>query len=227
MDRHFCHHLRSPIRVSAERLTLVAGVGLLAIAVSPRVGDAAESSLTAHMVQHVVLLQIAPLLIVIGWPIAWQVGLTWNTERRWVVLSWLAGVAAMTLWYAPPVFEWMMRTPLHHATAQSTLVLAGLLFWCPVFSRRTDHRPQPRLAIGYLFTACVANTLAVASIAFATPGGYGGHAASAFDQQIAGLIMWLPCCVVYVAAIMTTLARWYGGGADGDDNRSGMAPSKA
>lgn len=209
-------------------MALVGGAGLLAVAVCPPLRAAAETSLTAHMVQHLLLLQIAPLFIVRGWPV--EDGAADSGRRagpRVVVASWIGGVAAMTLWYAPPLFEWMMRSPLHHAVAQATLVLAGLLFWSPVFSRRANRRIAAGPAIAYLFTACVASTVAGASIAFAAPGLYGGHTGSAFDQQIAGLVMWLPCCVVYVAAIMTTLARWYGGGGEADDKRSRVAPSEA
>jgi putative membrane protein len=228
MDRHFRHHLRPPIRVGAERLALLGGVGLLAVAVTPMMRAVAETSLTAHMVQHVVLLQIAPLLIVCGWPITdARRDSRGRARTRLVVVAWIVGVAAMTLWYAPPLFAWMMRSPLHHAVAQVTLVVAGILFWSPIFSRCTHRRLPAGLAIAYLFTACLTSTLAGASIAFAAPALYGDHVASAFDQQIAGLIMWLPCCVVYVAAIMTTLARWYGGGDEIDDRRPSMAPSQA
>jgi putative membrane protein len=228
MDCHIRDHLHPPIRVSGERVALLGGAGLLAMAMSPGGRAAADASLTAHMVQHVLLLQIVPLLIVSGWPIKEdRRDSTCTSGGRLALVAWFAGVCAMTLWYAPPLFEWMMRSPLHHAAAQATLVLAGLLFWSPVFARRANRRLPAGPAVAYLFTACVASTLAGASIAFAAPGLYGGHATSAFDQQIAGLVMWLPCCVVYVAAIMTTLARWYGGDSEGDDKRTRVAPSEA
>ena len=206
---------------------LVGGLGLLGIALAPPVSGAAETSLTVHMVQHIVLLQVAPLLIVNGSRITERGRrFAWCASRGGVLLAWVAGVAATTVWFATPLFAWMMRSALNHGAAQATLVAAGLLFWSPVFSRCRDYRLPAGAAIAYLFAACVASTVTGASIAFAAPGLYGHHAASALDQQIAGLVMWLPCCVVYVLAVMTTLARWYGGVDDGDE-RSRVASSEA
>jgi putative membrane protein len=216
--------------MSVERFGLLAGVGLITLALTPPIGNAAEIFMTVHMVQHLVLLQIAPLLLVSGWAgpdTGSTAHLRWWGARHRVAVSWVAGVAAMTFWYAPPLFEWMMNNPLHHRAAQATLVFAGLLFWSPVVSRSADRRLAPGPTIAYLFTACLASTLTGASIAFAAPGLYRGHAASARDQQIAGLVMWLPCCVVYVGAITTTLARWYGGADDVGDERPRVAPSEA
>jgi cytochrome c oxidase assembly factor CtaG len=95
-----------------------------------------------------------------------------------------------------------------------SLVASGLVFWLPVFSPAPDGRLQAGAAIAYMFAACLASTIAGASIAFAGPGLFPGHVASPADQQAAGLVMWMPCCTVYVAAIMATLADWYGGAHD-------------
>lgn len=194
-------------------LRLIGGMILVAAAVSPPASQTARMFLTAHMIQHVVLLQLAPLLLLTGVP------RTRRPSRRAgsavaAIACWAVGVAAMTLWYTPPLFAWMMRTPGHHAAVQASLVGSGLLFWLPVFSPRPDARLQPGPAIAYMFTACLASTIAGASIAFAGRGLFPGHVMSLLDQQAAGLVMWVPCCTVYVAAIMATLAEWYGGTRD-------------
>ncbi len=203
------------------RLRLVGGLALLGAAASPPVSRAAGTFLTVHMIQHVLLLQLAPLLVLTGVHPA-------RSRRRPVssaraIACWAAGVSAMTLWYTPPLFAWMASAPVHHALVQASLVVAGLLFWSPVFSPRPGARLQAGPAIGYMFTACVASTIAGASIAFAGPGLFPGHVTSLLDQQVAGLVMWVPCCTVYVVAIMATLAHWYGG--TGDDQR--MAHTEA
>jgi putative membrane protein len=207
------NRLRSPVRLSGSRLRLTGGLVLLGAAVSPPMARATGMFLTAHMIQHVVLLQLAPLLAVTG------LRMTESVERRPIssaraIACWAAGVGAMTLWYTPTLFAWMMKTPLHHATVQASLVITGLLFWLPVFSDHAGARLQAGPAIAYLFTACAAGTIAGASMAFASPGLFPGHVMSPLDQQLAGLMMWVPCCTVYVGAIMATLAHWYGGTDD-------------
>jgi cytochrome c oxidase assembly factor CtaG len=209
MDRDLRNRLRAPVRLNGASLRLTGGIALLAAAVSPPVSRAAHMFLTAHMVQHVSLLQLAPLLVVTGMRPA-RSGERESISLPGAMGCWAAGVAAMTLWYTPPLFAWMMDAPLHHAIVQASLVAAGGLFWWPVFSPRRSTRLRPGMAIAYLFTGCLASTLAGASIAFAGPGFFPGHVYSLLDQQVAGLIMWVPCCTVYLSAIMAILARWYG-----------------
>jgi cytochrome c oxidase assembly factor CtaG len=204
------NRLRAPVRLSGPRLRLTGGIVLVGAALSPPMSRATGMFLTAHMVQHVILLQLAPLLILTGLPTPAQVWRAPISPSR-AIACWAAGVSAMTLWYTPVLFAWMMRTPLHHSIVQASLVATGLLFWLPVFSDRAGARLQTGPAIGYLFTACVAGTIAGAAMAFARPGLFAGHMMSPLDQQLAGLVMWVPCCTVYVGAIMATLAHWYGG----------------
>jgi cytochrome c oxidase assembly factor CtaG len=187
-------------------LAIAAGLALAATAFTPAIAAAAHTSLTAHMIRHLLLLQIAPLLLMAGWRPRGAPG----TAASRAALGWICGVTAMTIWLAPPLFHWMMAASAHLVFADTTLILSGALFWRPVFSSR-ERRLSPAAVIAYLFTACLASTIAGVAIAFAAPGLYAMGAASAADQQLAGLVMWMPCCGVYVAVIMATLGRWYGG----------------
>ena len=87
-------------------------------------------------------------------------------------------------------------------------------------------KPAPHAA-AYLFAACLACTSLGIAIAFAPSLLYPAYAhpvdvdsilplirqgwgiSPLIDQQIGGLLMWAPACLVYVAAIMAMLARWY------------------
>jgi cytochrome c oxidase assembly factor CtaG len=176
------------------------------------------------MIRHLLLLQVGPLLVVTGLPISSAARSSDPDERRGSrpVLpgfSWIVGLAAMTIWFAPPLFAWMMSGGWHHALVELSLVAAGIAFWWPVFGPRRGDRVNTAGAIAYLFSACLGSTIAGASIAFAAPGLYPGHVSSHADQQLAGLVMWVPCCVVYLSAIVTALARWYSG-ADNDSGRN-------
>jgi cytochrome c oxidase assembly factor CtaG len=200
--------------VTATRVRTTVGLLVIAVAAARGVSVPAHMFLTAHMIQHVLLLQVGPLLVVSGMsrPRGSTASRSWSPLHA--ALFWIVGVAAMTLWYLPPAFAWMVGTEGHHAMAKATLVAAGLLFWRPVFAPRSRSHLEPGLAIAYMFIACVASTLSGASIAFAAHDVFGDHAASMLDQQVAGLVMWVPCCLVYVVATMAMLARWYGGTSD-------------
>jgi cytochrome c oxidase assembly factor CtaG len=104
----------------------------------------------------------------------------------------------------------------------------GAAFWWPILSPRTEHRLPDLTAVAYLFTACVACTVLGVSIAFSpvTVCSAYGHATDplgalplvrgawgltpAVDQQIGGLLMWVPGCTTYTAAILGVVARFYG-----------------
>src|SRR5262249_79460 len=105
------------------------------------------------------------------------------------------------------------------------LVVMGILFWWLVLAPREEQRLSPPVAIVYLFTACTACsvlgiilTFSPVSIcpAYQQPvdrlgilgtirGDWG--LTSDRDQQIGGLLMWVPMCAIYAAAILAQRAR--------------------
>src|SRR4029077_1989995 len=108
-----------------------------------------------------------------------------------------------------------------------SLVLVGCLFWCKVIAPRKEQRISPPAAIVYLFTACTACSVLGIILTFAPVsicpvyqqpvdrlgilstirGNWG--LTSDRDQQIGGLLMWVPMCLIYLAAILAQLARWH------------------
>lgn len=216
MDRDLRRRVRPAVHLNPLTRGAI-GVALTAAAVSPGGVSIADRSLTGHVVQHVLLLQIAPLLIVSGVPHAaisrlarGRVGRSVRFATR-TGLTWLAGVGAMVMCSLPGMSGALMA---HRALGETVLVSAGALFWLPIVMPRSHHGLPAAAAIAYLFTACLASTIAGISTAFAAPQLFGDRAVSRADQQFAGLVMWLPCCVVYLGAILATLARWYGGADD-------------
>lgn len=140
--------------------------------------------------------------------------------------GWLLGVGSMWFWHVPQFCDAAATyAPVHAAQALSLLGM-GTAFWWPILSPRPTDRLMPGHGIIYLFTACLActalgilltlTTVAVCPI-FAAPSTAPAmwiqlrHELTAHrDQQIGGLLMWLPMCLVYVAAIVLELARWHG-----------------
>jgi cytochrome c oxidase assembly factor CtaG len=101
------------------------------------------------------------------------------------------------------------------------------LFWWQVIAPREEQRLSPPAAIVYLFTACTACSVLGIILTFAPVsicpvyqhptdqlgilstirGDWG--LTSDRDQQIGGLLMWVPMCAIYAAAILAQMARWH------------------
>jgi len=103
----------------------------------------------------------------------------------------------------------------------------GFAFWWPMMGPRNGHRLPPLTGIVYLFSACLGCTILGIILTF-TP----VEVCSVYlhpvdrlgilplvqeqwgltpakDQQVGGLLMWVPACMIYFCAILGLLARWY------------------
>jgi len=142
-------------------------------------------------------------------------------------LGWMLGVGAMWLWHMPTLCNAAATDPLTHRVQEISLLAMGTAFFWPIVGLRRQERLPPLGGALYLFTGCVACTILgiiltfspveICSV-FAHPvdrlgvmpllrEGWG--MTTARDQQIGGLFMWIPACLVYGAGIMGLLARWY------------------
>ena len=173
------------------------GVVLVGVAVlSPLARWGEERSFTAHMAQHLLLGDLAPLALVVG------------LRRRSLLPALLAlvlWVATLAAWHVPVVYE----AALHHATVHLlqhlALLTAGLLFWNAVLAPGTAAAAA-RLVV--LLAAMLTN-LALASIflwwprllysTYAHSGGFAGMSPHT-DQRTGGGLMLLEGMVVMLAA---------------------------
>jgi cytochrome c oxidase assembly factor CtaG len=214
--------LRRPRRT----LALLAAATVVAIALLSPIDALSRGTLfSAHMLQHMLLVLVAPLLVLLACPRLPAIG---RTRRPPVFACWTLGVGAMWLWHAPVLCNAAARSDGVHALQTVSLVAMGAAFWWPILSPRRQHRLRELPAIAYLFTACLACTLLGASLAFspvevctvyahpadpldALPllrGRFG--LTPAVDQMLGGLLMWVPGCTVYAGAILAMLARYHG-----------------
>jgi cytochrome c oxidase assembly factor CtaG len=123
-------------------------------------------------------------------------------------------------------------------------MVTGTIFWYPVVTRTPGHRMTAFPAVFYLFTACTFSSLLGIVITFCSyqiypfylqPGDAMGilpqlrsHLSAHDDQQLGGLLMWFPCCLIYASAILIRLGIWYGASPDESDIRVvGSGPSAA
>ena len=209
---------------------VVSAATLLLALASPLAVLASRYSFSAHMMQHLLLLLIVPLFAMLAWPVsnAPATGGSSDAQRgRAIPLSWLAGVGAMWFWHVPALCAAAMQHPSVFAMQVVSLVAAGAAFWWPVFRPRLERRLGPHAAALYLFSGCVGCSLLGIYVTFSpapvcplyAAGGGSPEIANLVrgqwglthrvDQQVGGLLMWVPACLVYLAAILSTFSTWY------------------
>lgn len=189
---------------------------------------------SVHMVVHVILLLlVGPLLIMTLAPNNERLAAFFTFLKNKPILGWLTGVGIMWLWHVPVIFNNTMSA-MHEgsggiASLLETLSLigAGILFSAPVVHPNQRFRLDTLSAVVYLFTSCIGCSILGLLVTFAPAGTYhhflSRHDAYGLnsvilqqwgitqtsDQQAAGLIMWVPCCLIYVSGAMYLLIQWF------------------
>lgn len=189
--------------------------------------------LSAHMVVHVLLLLVlGPMLVISENQNANTSSASFGFLKDHPMFSWTIGVSVMWIWHLPRIFNAAMVSMHQNALSALSfleplsLVLAGIAFSSPIIHPNSKFRIDPLSGVVYLFTACIGCSLLGLLITFAPIGTY-NHFLSmhdhlglnkiilqsgitrSIDQQAAGLVMWVPCCLVYVSGAMYLLARWF------------------
>ena len=208
----------------------LAGLATLYLALASPIEPFASLLLEMHMVQHLLLMIVAPPLFWLGAPLfpvlcglpeevrTYWVGplLRWRPLRQrfgWLVhplVAWPLFVAANWLWHLPPSYELALRDPLWHFAEHACFFLTGLVFWYPVV-RPYPSRPRwsEWLLFPYLILTEVQNTLLAAWLSFAPDVLYPHYAnvprlggiSALDDQAAAGVIMWVPGSLVLLVAL--------------------------
>ncbi|MFA9407204.1 MAG: cytochrome c oxidase assembly protein [Candidatus Dadabacteria bacterium] len=194
---------------------------------------------SANMIQHILLLLVVPLLLLLGIPktlaekaLAIEpIGAVMKVLGNPIV-AWFLGVGSMWVWHLPSLHESVLANDNLYITQQISFVLIGMIFWWPVFAPVESRRLSPLVSTLYLSSACLGCTILGMLITFAGAGLYASYMnpvdtigilpllrgelclTPGVDQQIGGLTMWVPGCLIYLTASMVTIARWYGAPED-------------
>jgi putative membrane protein len=214
--------------INRRILYLFAALALFVLTLmSPLNALAAGYLFSAHMLQHILLLLIVPALLLMSLPRWVSLG-----SRSWLIanpfVGWIAGVSAMWLWHARPLCNAVVSSQVVNALQISSLLVLGTIFWRQILAPREEERMSPPGAVLYLFSACVACSILGILITFSPVSVCPIYAQAPTDrlgilnliqsnwgitperdQQIGGLLMWVPMCLVYLSAIVAQLARWF------------------
>ena len=190
--------------MSRLKLAALAGTALTMVGVE-LLQPMADQLFAAHMVQHLLLITVAaPLSVLAGAKV-----------RLSPIVGWTVFVGVFLFWHWPAAFQWAAKYPLTELLELASIFAAAVVFWSNVFqSGRLNDGARALMVM----TAAIVTDLPGVVMLFAP------HAicimpqenAARFgltplqDQQIAGLLMWVPANLVFFGISTFLFARWMG-----------------
>lgn len=199
------------------------GVVTLAVALLSPLEALSTTLLSAHMVQHILLIAVAPPLLVLGKPeVAWLWALPPHWRRgvaRHGPLRSLLGIlspcarpipaalihmATLWVWHSPVLFDAAVASDGLHWLEHVMFLATALLFWRAVIKARSGREAAAAALIACFITLLQSGLLS-ALLSFArealyhAPGTMDWGLTALEDQQLAGALMSLPMCAIYLA----------------------------
>jgi cytochrome c oxidase assembly factor CtaG len=215
--------------------SFLAGVAVLFLALNSPLDVLGDTYLfSAHMIQHLLLILAVPPLLVLGMPATlvdparlppWvrSAGRALSTPA----VAWALGVGTMVVWHIPALYNVALRSEAVHVLQHMSFLVTSTIFWWPVLAPGGAARLAPLPAVLYLVGAALAGSVLGIIVTFAQVGLYPAylHPVDRFgieplirngwgvspqaDQELGGLVMWIPGGLVYLWAILVVVARWY------------------
>jgi putative membrane protein len=189
---------------------------------------------SAHMTQHEVLISLAAPLLILGRPVVpflWalpkesrrslgelartpRVGKGWNVLATPSVAFGLHAIA-LWVWHLPGLYQATLASDLLHSLQHTSFIFTALLFWWTILDASRGELGRGR-AILYLFLTALQTGALGALLTFAPSLWYPAYAATTGtwglspldDQQLGGLIMWIPGSIAYLIAALALFAEW-------------------
>jgi cytochrome c oxidase assembly factor CtaG len=226
-------------RASApHRPTLfLAGWAVLALALVSPLHEAGERSFTMHMIEHELIMLGASLLLamscaggVLAWglprPLRIALGGSWKAPlaKLWKRLTEPITATAvqgfvMWAWHAPILFDRALESFGWHVAQHACFFLTSLLFWWAMLHPRRGSAGYGVSAACLFATSLIGGALG-ALMSFSASPWYADYAAMGMsgigldpvaDQQLAGLVMWIPGGMVHGVAALIMFYKWLEG----------------
>ncbi len=216
-----------------ERAAFGAGWLALVVSILPWFDAAALELFSAHMAQHELMMLVGAPLIVAGRPLATCL---WAFPERWrrriarplqqpsaagfvrmiaaPITAWTLHGLVVWIWHAPGLYELAVRSEPVHTLQHAMFVSTSVLFWWGLVYGRYG-RAGYGAAVFYVFTTAMHTGILGALLTFAPSPLYGIYATSGHhdplgDQQLAGLVMWIPAGLLLTLIGVALFAAWLG-----------------
>ncbi len=221
----------APVLRRGQRLAFFSGLLVIFFSLNGPLHDLSDTYLfSAHMVQHLLLALAVPPLLLVGTP-GWMV-------RPFLANANIAAVAraitrptrcfiifnvVISLWHLPPLYNTAMAYHPIHIVQHLTLMVASVLMWWPFLSPLPE---LPRLSYPgqmlYCFLMVIPMSIVSIYIAMADHVLYPAYSIAArvwditpmSDQQIGGLIMWIPGGLLFYVVMTVVFFKWAGRDTD-------------
>ena len=172
---------------TTQLAVFMSGLFALWIAVGSPLEAFDDELLSIHMVQHMLLMLVAPPLLLLGAPVLpilhglprsfvrrvlgpilrWRPAQALGRFLTHPVFCWLSATLASILWHLPRAFEFALRSDSWHEVEHICFFSSSLLFWWPVIQPWPSVARWPRWSIPlYLFVGVIANDILSAFLAF-------------------------------------------------------------
>jgi cytochrome c oxidase assembly factor CtaG len=209
---------------------------VLVLALASPLDALADQLFSAHMAQHVLLAIVAPPLIVAGAPLTaalWLLPLAtrkrlvqWTKRHGWLTslwavmtapaLAWAIHAVAMWTWHLPRLYALALDNSVVHAAEHVSFVGTASLIWWGIIYPRRSRRAAYALGVAALFLTMMQSGALGALLTLSHRIWFPVHAAGEArwglapleDQQLAGLIMWVPGGLLYLAAMSVLFLAW-------------------
>lgn len=207
-------------------------IALLVALISP-LEAMSDALLSAHMVQHLLLMLVAAPLLLLGAPpvaLAWGLNQTADLARWWhrraglrrlwrlvfrPSVAWIVFNAVLWVWHAPALYEAAILDERLHIIEHIVFLAAALFFWSTLLHsghKRTRGRPSAAGPL-YVFTTALLSGLLGVLLTFSQTVWYPVYGVVPYgwgitplqDQQLAGVIMWFPGGLIYLAVLLLLL----------------------
>ncbi|HEX8125201.1 MAG TPA: cytochrome c oxidase assembly protein [Allosphingosinicella sp.] len=208
---------------------------VLAVALVSPLHQSAERSFTVHMIEHELIMLAAAWLLAASRPLPvllWALPKAWRARvgglgaRPWLSGSWrfltdpvaatVVQAVVLVAWHMPALFDRALADPYWHVAQHGAFLAAALLFWSAMANGRGGRHAFGVAALCLFATSLVGGLLG-ALMSFSASPWYLGYARMGMtplglspveDQNLAGLLMWIPGGLVHAGAALWFLYRW-------------------
>lgn len=212
-----------------------AGMSILMVTLSNSMDELADKAFSVHMIQHMALINIvAPLLLLseFSFVLLWAVGknASHHTAGMWIHsphlgrfwkrltspwVAWTVFAMCLWVWHIPTLYQAALKSELIHGLEHLLFLGTSLLFWWYLLQTRRDQATRYGTVILYLFTTLLHESALGALLTFSSQNWYSFYTVSnpwglspLGDQQLAGMIMWLPGGLLFIGLIEIYFAAW-------------------
>jgi putative membrane protein len=212
-------------------ICFVTGSVVMAACLLPPLDTWSAELFSVHMLQHELLMLVAAPLLVLSRPLPvflwglpprarqqmarWTRGQAFLSTWRLVThpaVGWAGHAIALWVWHVPVLFRAALQSQPLHDLQHLTFVATALMFWSGLFLASSMRHLGT--AVLYLFTTTLHTGVLGALITLSTQPWYAPDIRAAalpdalLDQQLGGLIMWVPGSMVYVGAGLVLFLQW-------------------